>query len=128
LFAVFYQELTFFKPNDIVQKGQQIYKWMLKLIVTGVFLLRVSVETNTVMALYNWNAAEFSSCTFFSKRQKRISPNFFRGSGENTCSIQPAIKNTAPKAFLCGRLFVSSALGSFRMQFAFYVHCTTWPS
>jgi len=32
----------------------------------------------------------------FLENEKRICANFFQGSGENTCSLQPALKNTAP--------------------------------
>jgi len=33
---------------------------------------------------------------FSRKRQDRSAPNFFQGLGENTCSLQPAMKITAP--------------------------------
>jgi len=33
---------------------------------------------------------------FFSKRQDGSAQNFFQDLGENTCSLQPALKNNAP--------------------------------
>jgi len=33
---------------------------------------------------------------FFSKAQDRSAPNFLQGLGQNTCLIQPALKNTEP--------------------------------
>jgi len=30
------------------------------------------------------------------KRQDGLAPNFFQGLGENTCSLQPALKGIAP--------------------------------
>jgi len=32
---------------------------------------------------------------FSRKRQDGSAPNFFQGLGKNTCSLQPALKNTA---------------------------------
>jgi len=34
-------------------------------------------------------------CVFL-KQQDRSVPNFFMGLGENTCSLQPALKSYAP--------------------------------
>jgi len=33
---------------------------------------------------------------FFSKMTRRSAPIFFQDLGENTCSLQPALKSTAP--------------------------------
>jgi len=33
---------------------------------------------------------------FSRKRQGGSAPNFFQGLGENTCLLQPALKNNAP--------------------------------
>jgi len=33
---------------------------------------------------------------FSQKRQDGSAPNFFQGLGENTCSLQPALKSTIP--------------------------------
>jgi len=33
---------------------------------------------------------------FSRKRQDRSAPNFFQGLGENTYSLQPALKSSAP--------------------------------
>jgi len=37
----------------------------------------------------------FNFCVF-SKTTRRIYANFFQDLGENTCSLQPALKSTAP--------------------------------
>jgi len=34
---------------------------------------------------------------FFRKQQDESVPNFFQGLGENTCSLQPTLKNNAPR-------------------------------
>jgi len=35
-------------------------------------------------------------CVFLKKRQDGSAPNFLQDLGENTCSLQPALKGTAP--------------------------------
>jgi len=34
--------------------------------------------------------------SFFSKATDKFAPIFFQGLGENTCSLQPALKSNAP--------------------------------
>jgi len=55
-----------------------------------------SLWLGDVIFFQNWSALELTVFAFFSKRTRRIYANFFKGLGENTCLLKPALKDIAP--------------------------------
>jgi len=57
----------------------------------------INVVFRSVTSIFqDWNASELSDSYVFLENDSRIFSKSFQGLGENTCSLQPSMKNTAP--------------------------------